>query len=64
MSVNDEVVHGIPSDARYIRNGDIVSLDAGLIYKGYHSDAARTHAIGEVRPEAAKTHCRHETVLF
>ena len=54
VSVNDEVVHGIPSDARYIRNGDIVSLDAGLIYKGYHSDAARTHAIGEVRPEAAK----------
>ena len=54
VSVNDEVVQGLPSDAGYVRNGDIVSLDAGLIYKGYHSDAARTHAIGEVRPEAAK----------
>ena len=52
VSINDEVVHGIPSKKRYIQNGDIVSLDAGLIYKGYHSDAARTHAIGEVSEEA------------
>ena len=47
VSINDEVVHGIPSKKRYIENGDIVSLDAGLIYKGYHSDAARTHGVGE-----------------
>ena len=40
VSVNDEVVHGIPTDKRVIKEGDIVSLDAGLIYKGYHSDAA------------------------
>ena len=40
VSVNDEVVHGIPSDKRVIKEGDIVSLDAGVIYKGYHSDAA------------------------
>lgn len=52
VSVNDEVVHGIPSDKRIIREGDIVSLDAGVIYKGYHSDAARTHAVGEVSKEA------------
>ena len=52
VSINDEVVHGIPSKKRYIQNGDIVSLDAGLIYKGYHSDAARTYAVGEVSPEA------------
>lgn len=52
VSVNDEVVHGIPSDKRIIREGDIVGLDAGVIYKGYHSDAARTHAIGEVSKEA------------
>lgn len=52
VSVNDEVVHGIPSDKRIIRDGDIVSLDAGVIYKGYHSDAARTHAVGEVSREA------------
>jgi len=54
VPVNDEVVHGIPSKKRRIQEGDIVSLDAGVIYKGYHSDAARTHAIGEVSPEAAK----------
>lgn len=52
VSINDEVVHGIPSDKRIIKEGDIVSLDAGVIYKGYHSDAARTHAIGEISKEA------------
>ena len=54
ISLNDEVVHGIPDKNHIIREGDIVSLDAGLIYKGYHSDAARTHAVGEVSPEAKK----------
>ncbi len=54
VSVNDEVVHGIPSKKRILQEGDIVSLDAGLIYKGYHSDAARTYGIGEVSPEARK----------
>ena len=53
VSVNDEVVHGIPSHNRIIKEGDIVSLDAGVIYKGYHSDAARTHAIGEISKAAA-----------
>ena len=52
VSVNDEVVHGIPTDKRVIQEGDIVSLDAGVIYKGYHSDAARTHAVGKISPEA------------
>lgn len=52
VSVNDEVVHGIPSSKRVLKEGDIVGLDAGVIYKGYHSDAARTHAIGEVSKEA------------
>ncbi len=54
VSVNDEVVHGIPSKHRILREGDIVSLDAGVIYNGYHSDAARTHAIGRISPEAEK----------
>lgn len=54
VSVNDEVVHGIPSDDRIIQEGDIVSLDMGLIYHGYHSDAARTHAVGQISPEAQK----------
>ena len=52
VSVNDEVVHGIPKKNRVLQEGDIVSLDAGLIYKGYHSDAARTHAVGKISSEA------------
>ncbi len=54
VSLNDEVVHGIPSKHRIIQEGDIVSLDAGVIYKGYQSDAARTHAVGEISEEAKK----------
>ncbi|RKJ03307.1 type I methionyl aminopeptidase [bacterium D16-54] len=54
VSVNDEVVHGIPDRHRILHEGDIVSLDAGVIYNGYHSDAARTHAVGKIRPEAEK----------
>ncbi len=54
VSVNDEVVHGIPNKHRVLQEGDIVSLDAGLIYKGYHSDAARTHAVGQISPQAQK----------
>ena len=52
VSVNDEVVHGIPNDEHILMEGDIVSLDAGLIYEGYHSDAARTHAVGKISKEA------------
>ena len=51
VSVNNEVVHGIPSKKKFIKEGDIVSLDAGLIYQGYHADAARTWAVGQVHPE-------------
>lgn len=54
VSVNDEVVHGIPNKRRYLNEGDIVSLDMGVIWKGYQSDAARTHMIGEVSSEARK----------
>ena len=54
VSVNDEVVHGIPNKHRILQEGDIVSLDAGLIYKGYHSDAARTYGVGQVSPEVQK----------
>lgn len=53
VSVNNEVVHGIPRAEHILQEGDIVSLDAGLIYKGYHSDAARTYAVGEISKEAA-----------
>ncbi len=49
VSLDDEVVHGIPSKENVIlREGDIVSLDAGVIYRGYHSDAARTYAVGKI----------------
>ena len=54
VSVNDEVVHGIPKADRILQEGDIVSLDTGVIWKGYQSDAARTHMIGEVSGEARK----------
>ena len=53
VSVNEEVVHGIPKRDRILKEGDIVSLDIGVIHKGYHSDAARTHAVGEISKEAA-----------
>ncbi|SCP97876.1 type I methionyl aminopeptidase [Anaerobium acetethylicum] len=54
VSLNDEVVHGIPRKDRIIQEGDLVSLDAGVIYKGYHSDAARTYGVGEITKEAEK----------
>lgn len=54
ISVNDEVVHGIPSKKRHLREGDIVSLDTALSWQGYHSDAARTYAVGEVSPSAKR----------
>ncbi|MCD8300724.1 MAG: type I methionyl aminopeptidase [Clostridiales bacterium] len=52
VSLNNEVVHGIPRADRIIHDGDIVSLDMGCIYRGYHSDAARTHGVGEISEEA------------
>lgn len=54
VSINEEVVHGIPSKKRIIKEGDIVSVDVGSTYKGYVSDAARTYAVGEISDEAGK----------
>ena len=51
VSVNDEVVHGIPSEKRIIREGDIVSIDCGTFMKGFYGDSAYTFAVGEVAPE-------------
>ncbi|MGN0363608.1 MAG: type I methionyl aminopeptidase [Bilifractor sp.] len=51
-SINEEVVHGIPKRNRILQEGDIISIDAGLIYNGYHSDAARTYAVGRISREA------------
>lgn len=54
ISINDEVVHGLPEKNKIVKDGDIVSLDIGVIHEGYQSDAARTIAIGEVSEEARK----------
>jgi methionyl aminopeptidase len=51
VSINEEVVHGIPSDKRVMRSGDLVSLDLGAIYGGFYGDAAVTVAVGEISPE-------------
>ena len=52
VSVNDEVVHGIPSKKRHLREGDIVSCDLVVEYDDYMADAARTYAVGKISPEA------------
>ena len=52
VSINDEVVHGIPSKKRHLGEGDIVSCDLVVEYKGYMADAARTYPVGKVSPEA------------
>lgn len=51
VSVNEKVVHGIPSDYA-LQEGDIVSIDAGVLYKGFHSDSAYTFSVGEIKKEA------------
>ncbi|PKM62269.1 MAG: type I methionyl aminopeptidase [Firmicutes bacterium HGW-Firmicutes-21] len=53
ISVNEEVIHGIPSD-RVLQNGDIVKVDVGAFYKGYHGDCAATFTVGEISEEAKK----------
>ena len=54
ISINDEVIHGIPSKKRILREGDIVKIDLGAHYKGYHGDSARTIPVGKVSDEALK----------
>ncbi len=53
-SINEEVVHGIPSKKRILKNGDIIKVDIGAYYKGYHGDSAWTYAVGTISPEAEK----------
>ena len=54
ISINEEVIHGIPSDKRIIHEGDIVKVDVGARYRGYNGDSARTYAVGKVSEEALK----------
>lgn len=51
ISLNDEVVHGIPSKDRVLKDGDIVSVDAGIIYRGFYADAAFSAAVGTISPD-------------
>src|SRR6516164_5983200 len=54
-SINDEIVHGIPSDKRELRAGDIVSIDCGVVLDGYYGDSAITVPVGEaIKPELRK----------
>ncbi len=54
ISINDEVIHGIPSKKRFLQEGDIVKIDVGAFYKGFHGDSARTIPVGKVSDEALK----------
>ncbi len=54
VSVNEQVIHGIPSEKVILKEGDIVKIDVGAYYKGFHGDAARTFAVGKISEEAAR----------
>jgi len=64
VSINEEVVHGIPSPHRVLQNGDIVSVDIGAMYKGYHGDSAWTYACGEISEDAKRLLIGTEKSLF
>ncbi len=53
-SLNEEIVHGIPSKEKMLREGDLLKIDIGMIYKGYYSDMARTFPVGKISSEAQK----------
>lgn len=63
-SVNHEVIHGIPSRKKILVEGDLMKLDFGAIYKGYHGDSARTVPVGKVSPEAEKLVSETKASLF
>ena len=54
ISINDEVIHGIPSDRRILKEGDIVKIDVGARFRGYNGDSARTFPVGKVSDEALR----------
>ena len=54
ISINNEVIHGIPSSKRKIADGDIVSVDVGACYNGFHGDTCATFAVGHISDEAKK----------
>lgn len=54
ISLNEEIVHGIPSAKRILKTGDIITVDIGVYYGGFHTDSAWTYAVGEISPEARR----------
>jgi methionyl aminopeptidase len=64
VSINNEVVHGIPSPKRVIKEGDIVSVDIGVVYKGFIGDAAKTYAVGKIKQEAMRLLTVTEEALY
>ena len=54
ISINDEVIHGIPSKKKILKEGDIVKIDVGAFYKGFHGDSARTIPVGRVSEDASR----------
>lgn len=63
ISINEEIVHGFPSN-RKLKNGDVVSIDIGACYKGYHGDSAWTYAVGKVDPDKAYLMAHTEKALY
>lgn len=53
-SLNDELVHGIPSPKRVLREGDVISIDVGVVYQGYYGDSGWTYPVGKISPEAQR----------
>ena len=64
ISINEEVVHGIPSTKRTLKNGDVVGLDFGVVYDGFFGDSAVTVAIGEIPPEVQNLLTVTERALY
>lgn len=64
LSVNDEVIHGIPSKKKILKDGDILKVDGGVCYKGFHSDAARTHVVGNTNDEVMALIERTEQAFY
>ncbi|WP_432735590.1 type I methionyl aminopeptidase [Maridesulfovibrio sp. FT414] len=63
-SVNEEIVHGFPSDKRVLKEGDIVSIDMGVIYQGFYGDSARTYPVGEILPSTRRLlDVTHESLM-
>jgi methionyl aminopeptidase len=63
-SINNEIVHGIPSKKKTIRNGDVLKVDTGAFYEGFHGDSCITIAVGEVSTEAARLIRAAEEALY